>query len=420
MADAHETSEVITLTALALEMGMITQHEALLVDARRDALRRGGIKMTLGQTLLERKFIEPFQIKPLMKEFERRTAQVAPPKQRLENKMFGPYKLLEIISEKTHSRIIRAHDTVMDRIVVLKILPSNLKNDPQWSERFRRETTLMGKMAHPNLVQAFAAQEIEGCPVIAMEYVDGSTIGDRIEHEGFLPEKEAWLIGREIAKALAYAARLGVIHRDIKPDNIVCSRGGKVKLIDMGFSKSLSDTTHLTVEGTTVGTPFYISPEQAKGTRDLDARTDIYSLGCTIYHMLTGTPPFWGDEITEIMLKHIECPRPDPRKLVPGLSQASVDLVTRMISVRPEKRPQTADAVVEEITAMLPLLPKLFGPTMSGLTSGLNQTPIESRKLSDVPRIPAQAQTSDGPVVRKPNDAPREGVWARVKSWLGF
>ncbi len=297
MAEAHDTTDSISLTNLAVEMELISQQEAKLAEARQEALRRGGIKMTLAQTLIERRFIEPFQVPALMTEFEKRAAGNSLRASLLGSvplRKFGHYELLEIISDKTHSRVVKARDTTVDRLVVLKILPASLKDDPQWAERFRRETLLLGKMAHPNLVQAFAAQEIDGSPVIAMEFVEGSTVGDRIEKEGFFPEKEAWLIGREVAKALAYAARMGVLHRDIKPDNIVCSRGGKVKLIDMGFSKSLTDSTHLTVEGTTVGTPFYISPEQARGTRNLDPRADIYSLGCTIYHMLAGAPPFWG------------------------------------------------------------------------------------------------------------------------------
>ena len=421
-----ETTE-ISLTALAVDLGMITGQEAQLAEARQKALRRGGIKMTLGQTLIERKFLQPFQIKVLMKELERRTGHGKLHQNKFAGipiTQFGPYELLEIISDKTHSRVIKARDTVMGRLVVLKILPATLKDDPQWSERFRRETALLGKMAHPNLIQAFAAQEVEGCPVIAMEYVEGSTIGDRIESEGYLPEKEAWLVGREIAKALAYAARLGVIHRDIKPDNILSSRGGKIKLIDMGFSKSLTDTTHLTVEGTTVGTPFYISPEQARGTRDLDARTDVYSLGCTIYHMLTGSPPFWGDEITEVMLKHIECKRPDPRSLVPQLTDVSADLVMRMMAVRPEKRPQSADAVIEEINAILPALPKLFGPAASGLTSGLSTALPEPRKRSDIVRIPAQVHSVDvapAGAGAKSNGkkTSRSGLWARIKALFG-
>ena len=418
MADAHESTAAISITALAVEMEFITQQEARLTEARCGALRRGGIMITLGQTLLERRFVQPFQIKLLMKELERRTPRNNPndaPKVSLPLRPFGKYELLEVISEKAHSRIIKARDTVLDRTVVLKILPNTLKKDPQWSERFRRETMLQGRMTHINLVQAYAGQEIEGCPVITMEYVDGSTVGDRIENEGCIPEKETWLIGREIAKALAYAAGMGVIHRDIKPDNIICSKGGKVKLIDMGFSKSLTDTTHLTMEGTTVGTPFYISPEQARSTHDLDARTDIYSLGCTIYHMLTGAPPFWGDQITEIMLKHIEAKRPDPRSLVPELSEGSANLVMRMIAARPEKRQQTADEVVAEITALLPTLPKLSAESNI-------QRPV--RKHSEILRIPAQVL----PFAAGGSDASHRslfsqqngGIWSRIKSWLGF
>ena len=419
MTDTHESTETISLTALAVEMEFITPQEAQLAEARCGALRRGGIHLSPGQTLLERRFIQPFQIKMLTKELERRAARsgvLKAPKASVPLRIFGQYELLEVISEKTHSRIFKARDTVLDRTVVLKILPNSLKKNPQWAERFRRETLFQGRMKHPNLVQAYSGQDIENCPVIVMEYVDGTTVGDRIENEGCLPEKQSWLIGREIAKALAYAATLDVIHRDIKPDNIICSRGGAVKLIDMGFSKSLSDKTQLTIEGTTIGTPFYISPEQARGTQDLDVRTDIYSLGCTIYHMLTGVPPFWGDEITEVMLKHIEAKRPDPRSVVPEICAGSAALVMRMMAARPEKRPQTPDEVIEEITALLPSLPKLASESA---------TKQPAKKLSSVMRIPAQvvppnAAGRNDSLLRLHSADHEGGIWNRVKSWFGY
>ena len=437
MDDNLPTAKSLTVVTLAEELGVISTPQARLAEARHQALRRGGIKLSLGQTLLERRFVTPLQIRGLMQEFAARTASLAPPRNPLAangKRMFGQYELLEILSEKTGSRIIRARDTLMDRPVVLKILPNSMKSDAQWAERFRRETMLLGKMAHPNLVQAYAASEIEGHAVIAMEYVEGPSVGDRIESEGYLPEKEAWLIAREIAKALAYAARAGILHRDIKPDNIVCSKGGRVKLIDMGLSKSLADTTHLTVEGTTVGTPFYISPEQAGGTRSLDARTDIYSLGCSVYHMLAGVPPFWGDEITEVMLKHVEAKRPDPREIIPEISAGSAALVMRMMAVQPEKRPPSADAVGEEIAALLPTLPKLFGQAAAAPIA------IAAPRSNDVLRIPAKSasapkqfddssEKSARPMPQAPDSAPRErrgvktggaGIWRRMKSWVGM
>ncbi|HLX62218.1 MAG TPA: serine/threonine-protein kinase [Planctomycetota bacterium] len=404
-AELDEIPQEVSVTALAVEMGLITQQEAQLAEARHKALHRVGIRLTLGQTLVERKFLDPAQIKTLMAEFDKRTAHAGLRRNQYAGvslSRFGHYDLLEVLSQKSHCRVIKAHDNIMGRLVILKILTSSTKDDPSWNERFRREMQVLGKLSHPNLVQAYAAEEIDGCPVLAMEYVEGPTLGERIDKEGIFPEKEAWLIGREVAKALAYAAKQGIIHRDIKPDNIVCSRNGRVKLIDLGFSKSIDDRTQLTVEGTTVGTPFYISPEQAMGTRDIDPRADIYSLGCTIYHMLTGQPPFWGDQVTDVMLKHCEAERPNPRKLVPTLCEGTAKLVLKMIAVNPEKRPPSADAVVDEINALIPTLPKLY--------SGVQEAPqpIARSKVKEVMRIPA----------RPPESSQKKGFWNRVKRML--
>jgi len=193
---------------------------------------------------------------------------------------------------------------------------------------------------------------------MAFEFIEGRSLEDRLEREGNFPERTAWLITREVAKGLAFAASNGVLHRDIKPENILCSHDGHVKIIDMGFSKSLADDTSLTQAGTTVGTPFYISPEQARGTRDLDARTDLYSLGCTAYHMLTGSVPFLGEQVTDIMLKHTKAPRPDPREILPEISEGSAKLVMRMMAISPNDRPGSAAEVVTEIDALLESLPE--------------------------------------------------------------
>ena len=402
---------MLSVISLAVELGMLSPQEAKLAEARREALRKAGIKISIGQTLLERRFVAPADVKKLMAEFNKRITPNAPRKQGISApavKRLGSFEILECLSEKTHSRIYKARDLDSQRMVVLKVLPRMLKDDPHWSERFRRETELLHRLGHPNLVQAYDATEIEGCPAIVMEYVEGSSIGDRIENEGNIPEKESWLIGRDISRGLAHTAELGIVHRDIKPDNIVSSRGGKVKLIDMGFSKNLNEHDQLTMEGTTVGTPFYISPEQARGDRDLDVRTDVYSLGCTLYHMLTGSPPFHGDKIIEVMMQHLEAPRPDPRAIVPELCERTSKLIARMMAVDPARRPANPDAVIEEINELIPHLPKLNGP---GNFSGVVRAAAIPSRKSDVFRIPAR--TGIEPEAVKPKTT----FWSRLGAW---
>lgn len=412
---ANNTEEAGRLLNAGVELGYLNEKQCEEAFARQAQLARGGIELHLGQTLLERRFLTPTQLKLLMAELEyRRVKRLASrpvqPKPVAEGapRIFGQYELLEPLSDGHRSRIFKARDIAMNRVAVLKILPKSLAADPQWAERFKRELQIAGTLTHPNIVAAFGAGEIDGNPYMAIEYIEGSTLRDRLEREGNLPEKTAWLIAREIAKGLAYAATHNILHRNIKPDNVLCGADGTVKIIDLGCSKSMDDNSGLTLEGTTIGTPFYISPEQARGTRDLDVRTDLYSLGCTVYHMLTGSVPFFGEQITDVMLNHTQAPRPDPRGLLPEIGEASANLVMRLMSIDPNGRPESADALVAEIDALLPKLPEPVAIVRPVAKVRPSQTTIlqDSRPaIKAVPELRHDVQ-------------PAPGIFARFSAWL--
>ncbi|MGD0090494.1 MAG: serine/threonine-protein kinase, partial [Planctomycetota bacterium] len=225
--------------------------------------------------------------------------------------------------------------------------------------------------------------------------------------EGCVPEKTAWQIAREVAKGLGFAAARGVLHRDIKPENIFCTAGGEVKITEMGLSKSMSGDLQLTADGTTVGTPFFISPEQARGTKDLDARTDIYSLGCAVFNMLTGSIPFMGETLTEVMVKHTEAPRPDPRSLLPEISEGSAKLVMRMMAIAPAERPQSAAELIMEIEALLRALPEpeaLVRPAQRILSS---EAMTSAPEVAAAPPLPAPGSAA-------PTPPPHKRLW----DWL--
>jgi serine/threonine protein kinase len=301
MADKESVArDAAGMLELGVSLGLLTAEQVESVSSLQKQMRRSGISLPVGQTLLERKYVTLTQLKDLRYELAQRTTAVqqtaAPaPVSEQPAKKFGQYEILKVLSEKDRARVFQARDTMMNRIVVLKVLPRSMTSDPQWAERFRREIILAGKLAHPNIATVYGAGEVDGNPLMTIEYIEGMSLGERLEREGNLPEKVAWRMAREVAKGLAFAASNGVVHRDIKPDNILCSNDGKIKIIDMGLSKSEGDVSGLTLEGTTVGTPFYISPEQARGTRDVDSRSDLYSLGCTVFHMLTGSVPFFHE-----------------------------------------------------------------------------------------------------------------------------
>ena len=403
------------LSAIGVELGMLTPDQVEQGRARQAELRQGGVALTFGQVLLERKMISLDQLKQLMQEMDSRlqitsaAAKLRTAAQQINTK-FGSFILLEVLIDNARMRVFKARDTVYDRIVTLKVLPPNITKDAVWYERFKREVVLTKVLDHPNIITTYGAGEIEGCPVTISEFVDGLTLSERLAREGNFPEKTAWLMGREIAKALAYAAQIGIIHRDIKPDNIVCSATGEVKIVDMGLSKALGDDTGLTAPGTTVGTPFYISPEQARGVKDIDGRTDIYSLGCTIYHMLTGNVPFMGEVLTDVMLAHTKAPRPDPRSILPEISAASTKLVTRMMAIKPDERPADAAELVADMDALLQAIPDPvaeFRPVQMVAPSRVTVSIPKSESTRPRPK-PAER------VVEKP----RLSIFTRFTDWL--
>jgi molecular chaperone DnaK len=247
-----------------------------------------------------------------------------------------------------------ARQVSMDRDVALKILSPKLTGTADFIDRFRQEVKLAGKLNHPNIVTAFHAGDESGLYFLAMEFVDGVGVGDRLRIDRFLPEKDALGITRQIAEALAYAwNKFHMLHRDIKPENIIVDGDGKARLMDMGISKTVDQKLGLTMPGAMIGTPYYMSPEQARGDVDLDARSDIYSLGSTLYHLVTGQVPYDAPTATAVLVKHITEPFPPPQKVNPAVSNACAGLLEAMMAKKPEGRQQTWEQVIRDIDLVL-------------------------------------------------------------------
>ena len=319
------------------------------------------------------------------------------------------FTLKVLMSDGRYSRLFGAVDEVEGGEVALKFPKPEVATKAIFHAAFVREAWVGSRITSPWLGRIIELPPgRRTCLYTVMPLYVGELLERRLARPPGLGLEEGRNIAIKLAQAAAALHRVGIIHRDIKPDNIVCSKGGKVKLIDMGFSKSTSDTDQLTADGTTVGTPFYIAPEQARGERNLDVRTDVYSLGCTVFHMLTGSPPFHGDSIIEIMMQHVEAPRPDPRKLVPEITSHSADLLARMMAVDPARRLASPDVVIEEINQLLPSLPKLFGGTTS-----IHFVDKKPPRKSDVFRIPAAQHTHE--------PLPQAGLWQRfVEGWRNY
>jgi DNA-directed RNA polymerase subunit RPC12/RpoP len=247
-----------------------------------------------------------------------------------------------------------ATQTAMGRKVALKILAPALARDAEFINRFMEEVRTSAKLEHPNIVTAFHAGCDRDVYYLAMSFVDGENVSDWLAADGKLPEAEALLVVREVAAALQYAWEQNrILHRDVKPCNIMIASNGAIKLMDMGISKSLSENGGLTMTGVIVGTPHYMSPEQANADDDLDFRSDIYSLGATLYHAVTGQVPYDGTTAMRILMKHITEPFPPPRERNPELSEACAVLIEIMMAKKPEDRQQDWGAVLRDIDLAL-------------------------------------------------------------------
>ncbi|HEV2607633.1 MAG TPA: serine/threonine-protein kinase [Xanthomonadaceae bacterium] len=261
---------------------------------------------------------------------------------------FGEYEILAELGGGSMGRVYHALDKTLQRMVAIKTLSSEIRDDPVFLERFLKEARAAARLNHPNIAQIYTFGIVGDTNFIAMEFVDGQSLGEMVRRQAF-SEKSAIVIVRQAAQALGVAHVEGLIHRDIKPDNIMLTHKGVVKIVDLGIAKHINESKTLTQAGQTVGTPAYASPEQVECERPVDARSDIYSLGATLFHLVTGRMPYDGASATSVMIKHVMAPVPDPRDIDPGLSAGVAQVIMKMMAKRPEDRYPDAGALERDL-----------------------------------------------------------------------
>jgi serine/threonine protein kinase len=276
----------------------------------------------------------------------RNRQQPAPTDPTANNALFGRrlahFELIAPVGVGGMAAVLRARDTLLDRSVALKILPPEMANNVENVRRFQQEARAAAKLDHENIARVFYCGEDQRLHFIAFEFVEGENLRTVLEKRGRLPVGEAVNYTLQIAHGLAHAASRGVVHRDIKPSNIIVTPEGKAKLVDMGLARSLAPHGNeaLTQSGVTLGTFDYISPEQALEPRDADVRSDIYSLGCTFYHMLTGQPPVPEGTAAKKLHHHEKVHPTDPRVLNPEVPNEVAAVLHRMMAKDPKERYQ--------------------------------------------------------------------------------
>ncbi len=255
----------------------------------------------------------------------------------------GRYELEELVGTGGMSSVFRAHDRLLDRKVALKVLHQQYTDDPEYVERFRHEARAVAALSHPNIVTVIDRGEHEGRQFIVFEYVEGENLKQLINRRGPTQVETALELAMEVSRGLSFAHQQGLVHRDVKPQNVLLNGDGRAKVTDFGIARSLDVKQGMTQTGTVLGTSDYIAPEQAQGWH-VDEHTDVYSLGVVLYELLTGEVPFAGENFVAVAMRHINEPPPPVRDKRPDVSPRLEAAVQKAMAKSPGDRfPTMAD-----------------------------------------------------------------------------
>ena len=303
------------------------------------------------------------------------------------------YILLELLGQGGMGRVYLAKDTRLGRRVALKVLSKDRMNNPRAIARFQREAKVGAQLQHENLVRIYDEGEASGICYLVMEFIDGKNVGKLIAEQGAIPWPAAVGLARQVALGLEHAQQKGLIHRDVNPFNILVTLDGVAKLADLGLAIDLADQAEVTRDGATVGTFDYVSPEQAKHSRAVDTRSDVYSLGCTLYHMIAGRVPFPAASLPEKLYAHQLHDAEPLTKLVSDVPPGLADIVRKMMRKRPDERFPSPLAVAHALEPYLDETAKLDPAApprrVSSIGSGGPKTLVAPAVRAD--GVPSQA-----------------------------
>jgi len=333
-----------TFEQVAIENGLVTENQVReCLDIQEAARKEEREPRPLEAIMLEKGFMSEEEVHAVKTALGRMTRD----EEKGEPLRIGNYEIIGKIGDGGLGTVYKARQISMSRDVALKVLHKKWLTDEEFKKRFLLEARLAGRLSHQNLIQVYDVGRDRGIYYFSMEFVDGETVEDMIEREGPLEIRRAIEIVIQVLRSLTYIKRFDIVHRDIKPGNIMITSNGLVKLGDFGFVKSKLDPV-IATEGEVLGTPDYISPEQAMGLENIDWRSDQYSLGCTLYHMLTGRPPYEGSG-SSVMRQHIKSDLPDPRTINPKIPDSVVQIMERMMAKDPNDRFQDTNQFFEDL-----------------------------------------------------------------------
>jgi serine/threonine-protein kinase len=325
-------------------------------EARAEQARhaRSGLQLSLGEVLVQQGVLTPSMRENVEKKLQAQQSDGI--------EQIGPYKLIKKLGEGGMGVVYLAEDMNIGRKFAVKILPERYADDGEFVSRFRREARAAGSLNHVNIVSAYNIGEDQGTHFIAMEYCEGEPLDNALKRDGSMPCEKALEIVIQIARGLGHAHEHGFIHRDIKPANIMLCKPlgdgngpGVAKILDLGLSKDMRaiEQSFNTQTGVPMGTPHYISPEQAQGEKNIDGRTDIYSLGATLYHLITGETPFQGSSAAVIMIKHINEQLPNPQDLNENIPDGVVHIIQKMMAKEPADRYRDCKELLDDLELVI-------------------------------------------------------------------
>lgn len=326
------------------------------------------------------------------------------------------YELVELLARGGMSEVFLAQDRRLSRPVAVKVLAAELSRDATFVDRFRHEAQAAANLNHPNIVSVYDWGQDGDTSYIVMEYIDGRSVRDLIKARGRLDDTQVAGIGGEIAAALSSAHAAGVIHRDVKPANVLISSQGQVKVTDFGIALSGNSPNELTKAGSVMGTATYFSPEQAQGF-DVDARSDLYSLGIVLYEMATGAPPFAGDNAVAVAYQQVQEPVPPPSTRNPAITPALEAIILTALAKDPNARYQTADEMRADLLRFRRGEEVLGGPQTAQVVE------MPTAAVASVAGAGAVAAGTTGSTPAAPRQAPRgrsKGVVATVAILIGI
>jgi len=337
-----ETPEDSQICRLVVERELITKDELDEAKERQRSLAADGKQRPIGEVLLNLGFLTRTQLNRVQGDSEDSGGR---PAQQLPG-----YQLQKKIGAGAMAVVYKAKQISLDRTVAVKVLPKRLSKNAEFVERFYREGKAAAALNHNNIVQAIDVGEAGGFHYFVMEYVEGNTVYDELTGEKTYVEAEAIAIVRQVAAALKHAHERGIIHRDVKPKNIMLTKNRVAKLADMGLARATSDVEAAMAEaGRAYGTPYYISPEQIRGEVNIDQRADIYSLGATAFHMVTGRVPFEGATPSAVMHKHLKEPLTPPDHINTRISAGFGATIEKMLAKDRAERYPSCKEILEDL-----------------------------------------------------------------------